>query len=118
MLFTKVLYLAVAFIPYGVSALKAGDIIPDSYIVVLKDTASTAQLSESKAFAAAIHSEAVQKREVKARGIKHTYNFGKLRGYAGQFDKDTIATIATRPEVRTSSILQFISFLTSAGCLR
>lgn len=100
MLFTKVLYLAVAFIPYGVAALKAGDIIPDSYIVVLKDTASTAQLSSSKSFAASVHSEAVQKRDVKVRGIKHTYNFGKLKGYSGDFDKDTIATIATRPEVR------------------
>jgi oryzin len=99
MLFTKVLYLAVAFIPYGVSALKAGDIIPDSYIVVLKDTVSTSELSSHKSWAQSVHSNAVAKRDVKAKGIKHSYNFGKLKGYAGNFDKDTIATISTRPEV-------------------
>ena len=75
---------------------KAGDIIPGQYIVVMKDTVSTADFSAHQDFV-------IAKKELSKRGktaaFSHTYNFGKLKGYAGKFDEATIEEIANRPEV-------------------
>jgi|SRR5690606_6306198 len=98
--FTKVLYLAISVIPLTVFA-KAGDVIPNSYIVVLKDSVSDAEFQSHRLWAVDSHSAALAKRgDLGTRGLKHTYNLGKLKGYSGSFDKETIAQIASRPEVR------------------
>jgi len=79
---------------------RAGDIIPDSYIVVLKDTITTQDLDEHKNWAASIHNEALAKRgEAPRDAFKYTYDLEKLKGYAGTFDKTTIDQIASRAEV-------------------
>ena len=84
------------------AAAKIGDIIEDSYIVVLKPGITDSEFSSHYSWAADLHSEAVVRRgaAAAAKGIKHTYNIGKgLKGYAGSFNKETIQEIASRAEV-------------------
>jgi hypothetical protein len=85
--------------PAAISQLKDGDIIQGSYIVVLKSDASSSDLQSHQAWAGRVHAEAKSKRASTSAGFKHTYEFGKLKGYSGEFDKATINEISNRPEV-------------------
>lgn len=105
--FSNLALVALAILPLGaLSAVvpahaKAGDAIPDSYIVVLKDSISKEAFSTHQAWAKDLHSAAARKRDTAAKlsGFEHSYNFGKLRGYSGSFDKQTIQEIASRTDV-------------------
>ncbi|KAF8541510.1 serine proteinase [Trichophaea hybrida] len=76
-------------------ALKAGDIIEGSYIVVLNSNISSSALSTHQSWA----TTRLAKRNTGLSGLTHTYNLGELKGYAGSFDKETIEEIAKREEV-------------------
>lgn len=80
---------------------KAGDIIPDSYIVVLNEGVSNAAFQSHQSWASGVSTASLRKRglEVRAETFDYTYNFGTLKGYAGTFDKETIEEIASRAEV-------------------
>ena len=86
--------LAVA-VPQGA---REGDIIEDSYIVVLKDVAEE-KIVAHKTWAKDLHARSLGKRDGKVRGLEHEYSLKGLKGYAGTFDKETIDTIATSTEV-------------------
>ncbi|RPA95409.1 alkaline proteinase [Choiromyces venosus 120613-1] len=103
-LFRTLIVAALAVLPAVASPVpkdvKAGDIIPDVYFVVLKDTISTQALDEYKTWVASIHSEALRKLgALPTRTFKYTYDMPSLKGYAGTFDKATINEIAARDEV-------------------
>lgn len=85
-----------AAVPKGA---RAGDVIEDSYIVVLKDSVSEEAVSTHKAWAKEIHARSLGKRDGSVAGVEREYNFGSLKGYAGSFDKATIEEIATSSEV-------------------
>lgn len=85
---------------------KEGDIIPDSYIVVLKEDLAPAAADEHQSWV----SNHMAKRHVKRRGrggrggrrwsgLRASFRFGRWKGYAGDFDEETIKEIETRPEV-------------------
>jgi oryzin len=98
-LFKNIFLAALSILPALVAA-KKGDIVPDSYIVVLKDDISASAFASHRAWANDLHSAALAKRgDTGLHGLRHTYNMGKLKGYAGTFDKETIAEISGRSEV-------------------
>ncbi|KAF8470828.1 putative endopeptidase K [Kalaharituber pfeilii] len=84
------------------TAPKAGDVIPGQYIIVLKEDLNSDEFSAHQDYVVNRYAEALSKRgETPSREtvFAHTYNFGKLKGYAGVFDDATIEEIAARPEV-------------------
>ncbi|KAI5813591.1 alkaline proteinase [Pyronema omphalodes] len=85
--------------PAAISKLKDGDVIQNNYIVVLKSDASSSDLQSHQAWAGRIHAESKSKRASTSAGFKHTYEFGKMKGYSGEFDEATIKEISSRPEV-------------------
>ncbi|KAH8144906.1 uncharacterized protein LAJ45_11112 [Morchella importuna] len=80
---------------------KAGDIVPDSYIVVLNEGVSDAAFQAHTSWASSVNAASMKKRglEPRAETFDYTYTLGSLKGYAGTFDKETIDQIATRSEV-------------------
>lgn len=104
MLFNLALVAAIvpAVLGYAIPpSAKAGDIIPNQYIVVLKESVSEAEFSSHRSWATERHTEASRKRDLGNKGMEHTYNFGNLKGYSGTFDAETIEEIASRTEVCT-----------------
>lgn len=101
--FKRIAIAALAVVPAFAAPLsvpKAGDIIPDEYIVVLKEGVSSAAFSKHQDWASQRHSAAMAKRgEAPTKTFKYTYDAGNFKGYAGKFDKATIEEIGTREEV-------------------
>lgn len=83
------------------TAPKAGDIVPDSYIVVLNEGVSQSAFQAHQNWASSVYTASLRKRglEAPAETFQYTYNFGTLKGYAGTFDKATIDEISSRAEV-------------------
>lgn len=96
----KNVFLAVfSLLPVLVAA-KAGDLVQDSYIVVLKNGISASEFAAHRAWANDLQSSALAKRgDTGHSGLKHTYNMGKLKGYSGTFDQQTIEEIKKRSDV-------------------
>lgn len=79
---------------------KAGDVIPDQYIVMLNEDVDDATFSSFKETVEGKAAEALAKRGLAPTiAFAHTYNFGKVKGYSGKFDAATIEEIANLPEV-------------------
>jgi len=78
-----------------------GSVIPNSFIVVLKEDISQADFTAHTAFVENLHAEAIKKRSSSASlaGLGATYNLGTLKGYAGAFDQETVDQINAREEV-------------------
>lgn len=96
--FQTILLAALALLP-GAFAATAGDIVPGSYIVILKEGITTQEFSAHRAFANDLQSAALSKRDSGHAGVRHTYNFAKLKGYSGTFDDAAIKQIASRTDV-------------------
>ena len=78
---------------------KAGDVIPEQYIVVMNEDITTFDFQEHQDF---VVNKLSKRGGVKARAdsvFTHTYSLGKLKGYAGRFNDAAIEEIASRPEV-------------------
>ncbi|CCX30906.1 putative alkaline protease 1 [Pyronema domesticum] len=85
--------------PVTVSVLE-GTVIPDNYIVVLKDGISDAQYRAHQEWANSRHSQRLFRRnDPSLSGIEREYHLSSLLGYAGVFDQSTIDEIQARPEV-------------------
>ena len=79
---------------------KGGDVIPDSYIVVLKDGISHDKFEAHQQWAQALHSKRLVRRDDKnLTGVNQGFHFGGLFGYSGAFDDDTLSQIKTSNEV-------------------
>ncbi|KAL1953731.1 hypothetical protein VTO42DRAFT_2330 [Malbranchea cinnamomea] len=105
--FSKLLYLSFAV----TASVNAGEIlsvankdsvIPDTYIVVLKEGVSTQEFNAHKNWVNEIHRTNLTRRDLGFTGeLKHSYDFGGhgLKGYSGKFDATAIQEIANDPNV-------------------
>ena len=86
---------AIKSLPAGAKA------IPDSYIVMMKDSLSTKDFDSHRDWVTNLHRKRLARRgDNKFGGIKHTYKFPTgLKGYAGSFDEESIQEIAKRSDV-------------------
>ncbi|TGZ76599.1 hypothetical protein EX30DRAFT_375359 [Ascodesmis nigricans] len=79
---------------------KLGEVVPDSYIVVLKENLPETSIKSHKAWAQSKHHRRLARRDdTSLTGITNEYGLKKLKGYAGKFDKSTIDEIRNSPEV-------------------
>lgn len=77
------------------------DVIPNSYIVVMKDDLSTETFDNHRNWVSNFRTRNGMASRVRGadHGVKHTYDFGILKGYSGIFDDDAIQSIADTPDV-------------------
>lgn len=81
---------------------KAGDVITGHYIVVMMEDITVSDFQAHRDFVVNKLRFVLKRDRVEATAeatFTHTYNLGKLKGYAGCFDDATIEEIASRPEV-------------------
>ena len=104
--FAKLLSLSLAVFPLVQAApihqvADTEDIIPNSYIVVMKDDLSTETFDNHRNWVSNYRSRNGIASRVRGadHGVKHTYDFGVMKGYSGIFDDETIQSIANTPDV-------------------
>lgn len=80
-----------------------GDVIPDSYIVVMKPEADPEVVANHETW---VTNSTIVARRLMKRGRRRTlvglrkkYHLDGLTGYTGEFDKETIDEIKAKPEV-------------------
>ncbi|EEP78435.1 conserved hypothetical protein [Uncinocarpus reesii 1704] len=70
------------------------DIIPNSYIVVMKDSVSSTEFDSHVSGVTNLHHEHLSKRgSTNFGGLKHMYSINGWQGYSGSFSRDTINEI-------------------------
>lgn len=81
----------------------AGDVIPDSYIVVMRSDAEPEVVANHETWVT--NSTVVTRRLMKRgrrralAGLRKKYHLKGLTGYTGEFDAETVKEIKARPEV-------------------
>nr|KMM71521.1 oryzin [Coccidioides posadasii RMSCC 3488] len=75
------------------------DVIPNEYIVVMKDGVSSASFASHSAWVADMHYYNHTKRALPGHGIQEVYDIYEMKAYSGKFDEDTIQRIAKEPDV-------------------
>jgi oryzin len=73
------------------------EVVPNKYIVTLKDTVSASEVEYHLGWVQSVHSRSLTKRAT--AGIEKTYNISNFNAYAGEFDDATIAEIQLNPQV-------------------
>ena len=80
--------------PVTAPVTRRSDIIEGKYIITLKPEAEVeAQVS----WVNDVHKRSFAKRDTV--GVEHTYDLKTFKGYAGQFDENTLAEIKANPDV-------------------
>jgi len=88
-------------IPSSTSTSADADIVPDSFIIVLKDGVSSAEFNTHTEFVSQLHNQSITQQKTSLAGLKQTWSiYDNFKGYAGQFDQATVDQIATRTEVK------------------
>lgn len=83
-----------------VSSADDKDVIPDSYIVVMKDSVSSLDLDSHVTWATNLHHEKLMKRgSTTTGGLKHVYKIEGWHGYSGSFDRETLDEILKNENV-------------------
>lgn len=87
--------------PSDTDGLKAGDIIPNSYIIILKDDTSDLTFKDHQEWVCDCQATSFRSKGLEApeTPLQYIYDFGTMKGYCGTFDQATIDEISTRPEV-------------------
>jgi len=94
--FVAALPAPVAPLSSGDFTIKAGTIVRDNYIVLLKEDVTETQFEEHKTWATSLHHRRLARRDDESlTGIKYNYHVGKLTGYSGAFDSSTIDEVNT-----------------------
>lgn len=76
------------------------EVVPNSYIVVLKDSVSANEFKSHVAWATDVHHANVAKRGVTSSGgLKSLYEIGDWKGYSGSFDEDTVKQLVDHEHV-------------------
>lgn len=70
--------------------------IEGKYIVTLKPEA---EVQVQVSWVNDVHKRSFSKRDT--AGVEHTYDIKTFKGYAGEFDENTLAEIKANPNVRT-----------------
>ncbi|KAI1925675.1 Secreted subtilisin-like serine protease sub4 [Ophidiomyces ophidiicola] len=76
------------------------DIIPDSYIVVLKDEVPDSEVRAHVSWVQTTQKVGNMKRNNTVSGLKSTFHIGQFQGYLGSFDQDTLAKILRDDKVK------------------
>ncbi|KAL1954338.1 hypothetical protein VTO42DRAFT_1365 [Malbranchea cinnamomea] len=74
------------------------DIIPGSYIIVMKDGVSDQDFTTHRNWAANVHASSITRRS--ESGLGRTFNFNGWKAYSGNFDDTTIQSIANDSAVK------------------
>ncbi|KAM5442898.1 Subtilisin-like protease 10 [Microsporum ferrugineum] len=74
-------------------------IIPDSYIVVLKNDISSDDFKSHLAWATGVHNANVAKRDVPLAGMQRTFEMDIFKGYSGAFDRATLDDLLKNEQV-------------------
>lgn len=75
-------------------------VIPNSYIVVMKNSVSSADFDSHVTWATNLHHEKLSKRgSTTTGGLKHVYNINGWYGYSGSFDRETLDEILKNENV-------------------
>lgn len=104
MLFLKVVIAILSVLPAADAAAilnfenKQG-IIPDSYIVVLKNDISSDDFKSHVAWATGVHNANVAKRDVPLAGMQRTFEMDIFKGYSGAFDRATLDDLLKNEQV-------------------
>ena len=104
-IFSKLLCLSLAAASFAsaadiLSISNTQDVIPDSYIVVMKDEVSATAFEAHKNWLSETHRTNMTRRDMGFDGrVKHSYNFGRMKGYSGKFDQAAVDEIANDPNV-------------------
>ncbi|EFR02061.1 proteinase T [Nannizzia gypsea CBS 118893] len=77
----------------------SSDVIPDSYIVVLKKDVSSDSFDSHIKWANNVHKRNVAKRGLSLEGMKHTWAMGEFKAYSGAFSSETIDDIKKHEHV-------------------
>lgn len=93
-IFTAVAALSAVDAAELLSSANSKDIIPNSYLVVMKDSVSSAELDSHVSWVTDLHHEGMAKRGAKnLGGFKHSYKISGWHAYSGSFDSETLARI-------------------------
>lgn len=85
------------------------DVVPGSYIVVMKDETSPRDFKTHLGWATNVHRRNLAKRESSSStGMQFNFDIAGWRGYSGKFDSDTINEIVNHPNVRFPSFLHIL----------
>ncbi|WEW60154.1 Secreted subtilisin-like serine protease sub4 [Emydomyces testavorans] len=76
------------------------DIIPDSYIVVMKDEIPMSELKAHVSWVTNTHNSGNARRDHNITGVKSTFSINSFRGYVGDFDGDTLDKILNNEKVK------------------
>ncbi|KAF3480152.1 Subtilisin-like protease 11 [Arthroderma uncinatum] len=76
------------------------DIVPDSYLVVMKDSVSPIDFDSHVAWATDLHRESISKRGSESLdGFKHSYKINGWHAYSGSFHRETLNEILRNDKV-------------------
>ena len=122
--FGKIVSLSLAALPLAAAApirpaVDAENVIPGAYIVVMNDDVASTTFNDHRNWVANYRQGGIANNVRGGEfGLKHTYDFGALKGYSGIFDEDTIKSIANTPDVSYIEILR-VNPVTNqfAGCI-
>ncbi|KAL7620538.1 hypothetical protein AAE478_009533 [Parahypoxylon ruwenzoriense] len=73
------------------------EVIPNKYIVTLKEGITAETFKTHLNWARDVHSRSLSKRDTV--GIEHEYHISNFNAYAGEFDKETLEQIKVHPDV-------------------
>ncbi|KAI0843925.1 alkaline proteinase [Daldinia vernicosa] len=73
------------------------EIIPNKYIVTLKEGVTSDDFKSHVNWARSVHARSLNKRDTV--GVEHEYQIAKFNAYAGEFDAETIEQIKSHPDV-------------------
>ncbi|KAI2782573.1 alkaline proteinase [Daldinia loculata] len=74
-----------------------GEIIPNKYIVTLKEGVTSDDFKSHVNWARSVHARSLNKRDT--AGVEREYQIAKFNAYAGEFDAETIEQIKSHPDV-------------------
>lgn len=74
---------------------KKSDVIEGKYIITLKPEV---EVQVQVNWVNEVHKRSFAKRDT--AGVEHTYDIKTFKGYAGEFDENTLAEIKANPNVR------------------
>lgn len=75
------------------------DVIPDSYVVVMKDGVSAQDFESHVSWVTEAHTTNSKKRDSATSGVKFNYDIDGWRGYSGHFDEATVEEILNNGKV-------------------
>lgn len=89
--------LPIAFAAPTPAAQQKREIIPNKYIVSLKEGVSSEDFKSHLNWARDVHARSLNKRDT--TGVSHEYNIKDFNAYAGEFDEETVEQIKNNPDV-------------------